>query len=189
MISIYLAMTMVDNPSDKELIGDLWNQHMKLMKQTAYSVIKNSSLSDDAVQEALIRIALKIEKFHGLSTSRQAALITIITRNAAINLIKQENRQHGNGDSVDFNGDTIVMVADDDISLRENYQYILSSIKPLEVIYSDVLMLKYVYGYDVKTISDILGISIRTIDSRIYRGKKMLAEMMEDTYGLQRSTK
>lgn len=45
-------------------------------------------------------------------------------------------------------------------------------------------MLKYVYGYDSKTISEMLGISIRTVDSRIYRGKKMLAKMMEDIYGL-----
>lgn len=114
------------------------------MKKTAYAIIKNKSLVDDAVQETLLTMALNIEKFHGLSTSQQAALITIITRNATINLIKKEAKQHGNGDSVDFNSDTIVMVADDSISLRENYQYILSSIKSLEAIYSDVLMLKYV---------------------------------------------
>lgn len=187
MLSIYLAM--IEVSGDKELLKSLCNQHMKLMKKTAYAIIKNRSLVDDAVQETLLTMALNIEKFHGLSTSQQAALITIITRNATINLIKKEAKQHRNVDYVDFNSDTIVMVADDSISLRENYQYILSSIKSLEAIYSDVLMLKYVYGYDVKTISEMLGVTIKTIDSRIYRGKKILGKMMEGIYGLQRSTK
>lgn len=187
MLSIYLAL--IDPPSDKELFKKIYQQHKKLMNRIAYTIVGNENLVEDAVQETLLTIALKIERFHGLSTNQQAALITIITRNNSINLIKKENRQHGNGDSVDSNGETIMLAVVDDISLRENYQYILSSIHSLEDIYSDVLMLKYVYGYDVKTISEMLGITIKTIDSRIYRGKKMLAKMMEDNYGSQKITK
>lgn len=187
MLSIYLAL--IDSPSDKELFKEIYHQNIKLMKRVAYSIVGNRNLVDDAVQEAMLMIAKKIERFHGLSVNKQASLITIIARNTAINLIKKETMQRGNGDSVDYNGNDIVLVADDDISLRENYQYILSSINSLDAIYSDVLMLKYVYGYDTKTISEMLGVSIRTVDSRIYRGKKMLAKMMEDIYGLQESFK
>lgn len=187
MLSIYLAL--IDLPSDKELFKELYRQYEKLINRTAYSIISDRSLAEDAAQETLLTVALKIERFHGLSSNQQAALITIITKNTAINLIKKENKQHGNGDSVAFDGEAMVLAVYDDISLRENYQYILSSINSLDAIYSDVLMLKYVYGYDSKTISEMLGISIRTVDSRIYRGKKMLAKMMEDIYGLQEITK
>ncbi len=187
MLSIYLAL--IDSPSDKELFNEIYQQNIKLMKRTAYSIVGDWNLVDDVIQEAMLTIANKIVRFRELGVNQQAPLITIITRNTAINLIKKENRQRGNGDSVDYNGNDIVLVADDDISIRENYQYILSSINSLDAIYSDVLMLKYVYEYDTKTISEMLGVSIRTVDSRIYRGKKILAKMMEDVYGLQESTK
>lgn len=182
MLSIYLAL--IDEPSDRELFKEIYQQNIKLINRTAYSVISDRNLAEDAAQETLLTVAIKIERFHGLSSNQQAALVTIITKNTAINLMKKENRQHGSGNSVDFGGEAIVLSVHDDISLRENYQYILSSINSLDAIYSDVLMLKYVYGYDSKTISEMLGISIRTVDSRIYRGKKMLAKMMEDIYGL-----
>lgn len=123
MLGVYLAM--IDLPSDKELFEAMCQKHMKLMKQTAYTVIKNKNLVDDAVQETLLTMAQKIENFHGLSINQQAALITIITRNATINLIKKENKQHGNGDSVELNDNMIVLVADDAISVRENFEYIL----------------------------------------------------------------
>lgn len=187
MLNIYLAL--IDSPSDKELFKEIYQQNIKLMKRVAYTIVGDRNLVDDAVQEAMLTIAKEIERFRGLGINQQASLITIIARNTSKNLIKKENRQRGNSDSVDYNGDEIVLAAYDDISLRENYQYILSSINSLDAIYSDVLMLKYVYGYDIKTISEMLGVSIRTVDSRIYRGKKMLAKMMEDVYGLQESFK
>ena len=59
---------------------------------------------------------------------------------------------------------------------------ILSAINSLEPIYSDVLILKYVYGYDTRTVSEMLGVPSRTVESRIYRGKKLLAKMLEGEY-------
>ncbi len=134
MLAICLAL--IDEPSDKELFMELYHNHKLLMKSAAFRALNNRCLVEDAVQEALLTIASKIERFHGLSADQQAALITIITRNTAIN--------------------------------------------SLDNIYSDVLMLKYVYGYDCRTISEMFHVSTRTIESRIYRGKKLLAKVVSE---------
>ena len=182
MLSICLAL--IDEPSDKDLFKEIFYKYKSLMKRAAYSILNNSSLTEDAVSETLLIIAKKIEKFRNLSANQRAALIIVISRNVAINLAERENRQRGDADTVSIEGEEIILKAEDNITLRENYRHILVAINSLDAIYSDVLILKYVYGYDCKSISEMLGISARTVESRIYRGKKMLAKMMEEEYGL-----
>ena len=182
MLSIYLAL--IDEPSDKDLFKEIYYKYRTLMKRAAYSILNNSSLTEDAVSETLLIIAKNVGKFRSLGMNERAALITVISRNAAINLAKRENRQRGDADTVSIEGEEIILKAEDNITLRENYRQILFAIKSLDAIYSDVLILKYVYCYDCKSISEMLGISARTVESRIYRGKKMLAKMMEEKYGL-----
>ena len=182
MLSIYLAL--IDEPSDKDLFKEIYYKYRTLMKRAAYSILNNSSLTEDAVSETLLIIAKNVGKFRSLGMNERAALITVISRNAAINLAKRENRQRGGADTVSIEGEGIILKAEDNITLRENYRQILFAIKSLDAIYSDVLILKYVYGYDCKSISEMLGISTRTVESRIYRGKKMLAKMMEEEYEL-----
>ena len=58
-------------------------------------------------------------------------------------------------------------------------QKLLDAVNELEDIYSDILTLKYVYGYSNDDITKLLGMPKRTVESRIYRGKKMLIEKLE----------
>lgn len=183
MIGFYLAL--VEKPSDKELFKEIFRYSSKLMYKTAYSVLKNNALAEEAVQESLLTIAAHIAEFSDCDSNHTAALITIIVRNKAISLQRKENSERGR-DTVNYDDEKVNIKVSEDISLKENYDAVLSAIKSLEVIYSDVLILKYVYGYDSRTISEMFGVSVRTVDSRIYRGKKLLAEKMEGCYGLQK---
>ena len=183
MIGLYLALA--DKPGEKELFREIFRYRSKLMYRTAYSVLKNTALAEEAVQESLLTIAAHIGDFFDHDSNHTAALITIIVRNKAISLQRKENSERGR-DTVNYDDETANISVSDEISIRENYNAVLSAIRSLDVIYSDTLLLKYVYGYDSKTISDILGVSVRTVDSRIYRGKKLLSEKMEGCYGLQK---
>lgn len=183
MIGFYFAL--VDKPSDKELFKEIFRYSSKLMYRTAYSVLKNSALAEEAVQESLLTIAAHIGDFSDHDSNHTAALITIIVRNKAISLQRKENSERGRN-TVNYDEENVNISVSDEISLKENYEAVLSAIRSLDVIYSDALLLKYVYGYDSKTISEIYGVSVRTVDSRIYRGKKLLSEKMEGCYGLQK---
>ena len=65
----------------------------------------------------------------------------------------------------------------------------MNAVGELDSIYSDILMLKLVYGYDTLSISKLMKIPVKTADSRIYRGKKLLMTKLEELYGTEKSGK
>lgn len=186
MTGFYLAL--IDEPTDKELFKEIYRINKKLMYKTAFNITGDRELAKDAVQESLLKIARNIKEFRDHDSNRTAALITVITRNTAISLQRNERNER----SVSYPLDTekeVDPAVSDEITVRENYETVLNVVKSLEDIYSDVLILKYVYGYDSKAISDMFDVSVRTVESRLYRGKKLLAEKLEESYGLQESIK
>ncbi len=50
----------------------------------------------------------------------------------------------------------------------------------IEDIYKEVIVLKYISGYTQEEISNILGIPIGTVKSRIYRGLKELRKVVKE---------
>lgn len=186
MLGFYLAL--IDEPTDKELFKSIYRINKKLMYKTAFKAISDRELAKDAVQESLLKIARNIKKFQDHDSDRTAALITVITRNTAISLQRKELKEREISGSPNREKEINPVILDE-ITIRENYETVLNAIKSLEDIYSDVLMLKYVYGYDSKTISDMFDVSVRTVESRLYRGRKLLAEKLEEAYGLQESIK
>ena len=180
------CMALIDEPSDKELFKRIFRQNKKLMYKVAFSILKNRTLAEEALQESLIAIAYNIKKFNDPNSDRTAALITIIARNKAISLQRREHKERGGETTINID-EEIEIIDLDEMTIRENFDAVISAIKSLNTIYSDVMMLKYVYGYDVKTISGIFDVPEKTIESRLYRGRKQFAEKMEDLYGSQKS--
>ena len=55
----------------------------------------------------------------------------------------------------------------------------IASIGQLKDEYRDVLMLKFVYGYSIKEMTEILGISADNAYKRIQRAKSELSKIIE----------
>ena len=67
----------------------------------------------------------------------------------------------------------------------EERQYIdeynfFQEINKIEIIYKEVIVLKYISGYSQEEIASILDIPLGTVKSRIYRGLKDLRELVKE---------
>ena len=182
MIGIYLAL--IDEPSDKEKFNEIYYRYKDMMFCKAMTILHNASLSEEAVQESFLKIAKNISKISETDCSKTAAFIVIIIRNTAINMLKSEHMGETISiDEVDEIAD-ISDISNDMLSMlisREGYEILVSALKSLDKKYCDVLMLKLVYEYSIEDISAMLKIPKRTIESRIYRGRKQLIKLLEDT--------
>ena len=58
----------------------------------------------------------------------------------------------------------------------------LQAVKELDFTYRDIIIYKYLFGFSAKKISEILEIPIRTVETRVYRGRKILIEKMEGIF-------
>lgn len=184
MLAMYMAL--IDDESDKEKFERLYNTYKNMMTKLANSVLHNTALADETVQDCLLKLTMTITEVPDIPSKRAKAMITIMVKNKARNNLKLEHY------------DDVLPIEDDDFiseSLADNmasavgYQKMLQEIKKLDDTYRDILILKYIHGFSANEISEILEMPIRTVETRIYRGRKILKEKMEGIfyeYGIQK---
>lgn len=74
---------------DKSAIGEIFNLIGGRMNSIAFGVLKNRSLSEEAVSEALVKIVNNADKFTYFSNGY--AWICKIVKNTALNILEREN--------------------------------------------------------------------------------------------------
>lgn len=62
---------------------------------------------------------------------------------------------------------------------RERVRVLGEALADLPPAYRAVIHLRYVEGLGVKEIGSALGLGVRTVDTRLYRGKRLLREILE----------
>lgn len=185
MLGFYLSL--IDEPDDKEKFAEIFRSYGNMMFSKAMSVLHNTALAEEAVQESFLKIAKNISKISEPNCSKTAAFIVIIVRNTALDMLKNEhiNDTEPLDEAIpDISSDVMSRIISSD-----GYSALLNAVNGLDSIYSDVLMLKLVYGYDTASISKLMNIPVKTADSRIYRGKKLLMTKLEELYGTEKSGK
>lgn len=185
MLGFYLSL--IDEPDDKEKFAEIFRSYGNMMFSKAMSILHNAALAEEAVQESFLKIAKNISKISDPNCSKTAAFIVIIVRNTALDMLKSEhiNDTEPLDEAIpDISSDTLSRIISND-----GYNALLNAVNGLDSIYSDVLILKLVYGYDTASISKLMNIPVKTADSRIYRGKKLLMTKLEELYGTEKSSK
>ena len=62
----------------------------------------------------------------------------------------------------------------------EESDRILNALRKVPEVYREALVLKYYYEFDNKEIAKIQGVSKKTVEMRLYRGKIKLREFMDE---------
>ena len=177
MLAMYMAL--IDDESDKEKFERLYNTYETMMKKLANSILRNTELAEETVQDCFLKLAMIITEVPDVPSKRAKAMITVMVKNKARNNLELEHY------------DVVVPTEDDDFiseSLADNvatavgYEKMLQAVKELDFTYRDIIIYKYLFGFSAKEISEILEIPIRTVETRVYRGRKILIEKMEGIF-------
>ncbi len=167
---LVLAMTFPD-PEDRSRFERLVKMHWNKMVNVSNRVLGNKEDAEDAAQEAYIKLYLNYSKYRDLDDDKMLALLYTITKNCALNIYQSNRSKY---DSVVPFGDEINLLSVDisfDNSLEE-------AIAKLKESFQEVIYLRYVYGYEVPEIADLLGINTKAAYKRLERAKASLAEKM-----------
>ncbi len=156
-----------------------FNKYYKYAKAIAYNITGSMQNVEDIAQEAFISLWNVREKM--VDDTSAKALVSVITRNTAINWLKKsiyavkrtaplEECTAAGPSEV---SDPLEIVVD-----RENVNFIRSEMKSLNRIYSDVLLLKYGFGLEPDKIAELLGVGVKTVYTRIARGRELLKKRL-----------
>lgn len=163
-----MLLSMLSDEEDRKALYDLYMQYQNAMLRVARRYFPNDSASaDDAVQNAWLRAIDNFSKIFEIPCKKRGAYLVIIVKNEALTLLRKYGRELPLDESL-----TDIGTEDDDSAS------IVDVIRSMSETYRAVLEMRLVEERTTREIAAVLGISERAVDTRISRGRALLAEKL-----------
>ena len=157
---------------DKDTFCRLVRQNAKAMYSVSFSILSNESDAADAISEALYRAYKNLDTLKNEYAFKP--WILRIVRNCAVELVRS-NKNLLSIDDVEVeesSGENDIVTA---LTLRK-------AVEQLKQPYKEVVVLYYYEDLSIAQISKITGASVVTAKQQLSRARKMLRDMLMETF-------
>lgn len=168
---------------DSKIFEEVVNQYQSLVVNLCFKMTGNREDAEDIAQEVFIKVWNKGKKFRG-----DSSLQTWIYR-IAINVSLNYNRKkkiRGFVNSIESTFDTIKSTENvhSEIEKEEKENFVQQAIQTLPVNQRIALTLQMYKDHSYAEISEIMDISISSVESLIFRAKRNLKKKLSKYYHL-----
>jgi RNA polymerase sigma-70 factor (ECF subfamily) len=153
-----------------DLLESLYHDHRSAMYRRAFSVLGDHGLAEDAVQEAILRMAKYLRRFEPLSRDERRYLCLAVAKNMALNLLRKR------GESLTLTED--IPAAAPDAALAMD---LTGAIQALDEGLQQVVMLRLRYGFDTAETARLMGLTQGAVRRRLHRAREILRGTLSDT--------
>lgn len=174
MLSLYLSI--LDTVEEKNCFLELYDLYRQDMYKTAYYILKNHHEAEDAVHEAFMIIMKNLNKINEINCPRTRGYLIIIVKNVALKKYNK-NKKTEYIDDKDVFEDTDI---EEQVLSEIGYEKISEMMLLLPENYYQILYLSVYMGFDIKEISENLGITYENAKKRLQRAKLKLKKMLEE---------
>lgn len=175
---------MLKGMSDSEKLSYLFHTFGKGIYYVANRFLDDSHMSEDIVQEVMIRISRKeiLQKLENMDEAAVKYYLFTTAKNLAMNYYQKRKREASV--TIDSYSEEVLnhMTVEDSAEMvirkleEESFFEILNGISEK---YADILVVKYKYGFSDKQIAESFGIKEATVRKRLERGRKKLLEQLK----------
>ena len=155
------------NGGDIESFGLLCRRYYAAMVALGYSVLGEHQLAEDAAQESFARALVNLRNLK--NKNRFAPWLSGICRNVAKDMLTAKIRQINTGD---------ISTATEHDNSDKNNRLVHRAIKQLPESAKELVVLRYYDGLSYEQISSVLGISKASINGRLTRAKRKIANYL-----------
>ncbi len=175
---IFLAM--LDTEEEKAVFSQIYEKYRYFMWYLANDILKDPHLAEDAVQDAFLALTRHLDKIDEVESSRTKKFLATIVKSKAIDIIrKKQDRETLAGEQEEIMAAESADVVLEEYISQDNYEQLLTCVGALKDIYKVVFEYKYVHQLTDKEIADILGVSMKVVNVRIFRARKMLQQLLQ----------
>ncbi len=169
-------------------LENLYSVYNQTLFYIANDILQDDFLSEDAVEEAYIRVLTHIDKVDLNNTPAAKNFLAIVCRNVAINMYNDRKRAVDIPLPFDYNQERTAIDSkyspERILISRETTNEIVKIIDSLPPIYKDILELRRFYMLSEADTASICGVSVNTVKSRMQRLKAVvkvrLGEVLKD---------
>ncbi len=163
MINAALAVLQTDE--QRNILSEFYEENKNKFFSLAYAKLQNSEESEDAVQEAFLRIVKYPEKFFSIEPHKRLPYSIIIIRNVVLQMLEKQGRYTFEELPEDIPDSNLSI---EDISIGNVARSeLVEFIQTLSEAKKQAVILKGVYGLNNREIADVLGITESAVRRRI----------------------
>lgn len=172
---------------DKQAFQPLVERYSRLVFTSALKIVRDRDIAEDIAQEAFLQAFRSLASFRG-----DAAFSTWLVRiavNKALDYCRKMKDRDGAEDLGDYPLAHDCGNSPEDLALRkEEIWQMREQVRGLPVLYRKVVYAYYIQQLSYREIAEREGISIKTVESRLYRARAMLRESVTGGEGENVST-
>lgn len=174
----------ISDGSDHEKITYLYESFHDYLLAYATRKLKDSDSdnpqydAEDVVQNVFVKVTRSINKID-FSSGKQCLknYLIAIVNNEIANIFRKQS------DFSEFDEEihsTSAQIFIDSLQIKERYSEVVEAIKGLDDKYRDALYLAYFERKTVKEIAALMGVSAKTVYTRLQRGRILLLESLKE---------
>jgi RNA polymerase sigma factor (sigma-70 family) len=150
---------------DIESFGQLCGRYYAAMVAISYSILSDHQLAEDAAQETFARALVNLKKLN--NQNKFAPWLAAICRNVAKDMLSEKSIRPKN----EALSQTIQ-------EQNEEHEQINRAIEKLPDAMKELVVLRYYDGLSYEQISSVLGITKASINGRLTRAKRRMANYL-----------
>ena len=166
--------------ADRQAFGRLIRLHQKRLFRFIHGMVGSFDQTEDIVQEAFVKAWQAIDTFKpGYAFY---PWLSRIARNLALNQIRREEKKESLDKKAEtgFDPESAELGPLDQLLDSESQTRFYKALKALPEQYRVVFVMRHFEDMDYSDIASTLKIPPGTVDSRLYRARKLLLEALKD---------
>jgi RNA polymerase sigma-70 factor (ECF subfamily) len=169
----------------REAISIFFQNQADLFFRVAYKYTKNNADAEDVLQSSFLRIIDKANQYKGVHIDEEKLLqswcLSIVIQSALMNSRTNSNRRKRE-DLTAANTNPFYEDENMDNNLEKEavHKKVQNAIIQLPEKYRIPIHLKYIEGFEIETIADILKLNVNTLKSIIKRGLEKVSTQLKD---------
>lgn len=170
---------------DRRAFAELVDLYKDKIYHLAYRMLGNKQEAEDIVQETFLRLYSNLHRYD--DTQKFSTWIFRIGTNLCIDRLRKRKLTYSlDAEVTDGEGnDYYAMMSSDEytpekqVIVSETQRHIRKVIDNMPDKYKSIIVLRYLQDLSLQEISDVLGLPITTIKTRLHRGREYLRKKLD----------
>lgn len=175
---------LLETEEDRKKFREIYENNYLKMYHVALSMGQNQADAENAVQDSFLSLAEKFTKYSHLSCSEMTGLCVSIVKNKVLDSIRRANHySEAELEDIILYDETPEHDAPHMAERQERAAFVRKAMSGISEILRETLTLKYYYQLSNKEIARIQGVPVKTVETRLFRGKKKFKEVWDEANG------
>ncbi len=169
----------------QDAVTDIFKKYRTMMENLAYSLLKDHQLSEDAVQEAIIKLSKNTDKIDNINSNASKNYIYTVTKNEALKILEKKidrNELFMGIQSFEEDESKDIAGALDIEAFCDKYGFgieISDILQGLNATDKDIIIYKYGAGHSLKEIAELMDLDREVVYKRHQRALGKLKAVLE----------